>query len=204
MRPAGAGGMFTIGSNVDEQSADRALQLDKIQIDDATTGMQNDVHRRGQPRQRAANGGAHAALDPVAINGLAERLGNGEADPRARRRRLPIALPQQIKTGDLFAKPAASGLIDVLVVGVFGQAMRVGRDGHGDRLGFRKTGRSRAEERRWAVQKVCPDCVLGKASSESGEYSEVRQAQETRNSERSEAIQKIHAARDLRGLGGCS
>jgi hypothetical protein len=76
-----------------------------------------------------ADGFAEAALDAVAIDGLAEGLGDGEADAGAGGEGAagfsigPERGARGVEVGELLAELLATGLVDDLVVSVFAEAM---------------------------------------------------------------------------------
>ncbi len=122
---AGAALRASVGGGLDaaEDGGDFALELGEVEVDDGAAGMQDDVDGGGELRESGADGLAQATLDAVAIDGLAEGLGNGEADARAGGGGTPVGWTRCVEVGELLAELLATGLVDELVVGVFAEAM---------------------------------------------------------------------------------
>ena len=71
------------GLDAAEDGGDFALELGEVEVDDGAAGVEDDVDGRGEEGEGGADGFAQATLDAVAIDGLAEGFGDGEADARA-------------------------------------------------------------------------------------------------------------------------
>ena len=128
----GWGGGAVVGSlDAAKDGGDFALELGEVEVDDAAAGVKDDVDRGGEMRECGADGFAQAALDAVAIDRLAEGLGNGEADAGAGGCGAAGCWAGCVEVGELLAELLAAGLVDELVVGVFAESMRVGGDRHG-------------------------------------------------------------------------
>jgi len=133
---------FAGGLDAAEDGGDLTLELGEVEIDDRAAGMQDDVDGRGEERERGADGLAEAALDAVAVDGLAEGFGDGEADAWAGGVGSAVSGTERVEVGELLRELLAAGFIDELVVGVFAQTMsglRDRRGGHGRRTTDTKT-----------------------------------------------------------------
>ena len=107
-----------------EDCGDLALELGEVEVDDGAARMQDDVDGRGEQREGRADSLAQAALDAVAIDGFAERLGHGEADARAGGGGASASAGREcVEVGELLAELLAASLVDELVVGVFAEAV---------------------------------------------------------------------------------
>jgi hypothetical protein len=110
------------------------LQRGEVEVDDAASGVEDDVHRSVERGQVFANDLPHAAFDAVAVDGLAHDFADGEADaggvgvgvaeggavgPKLRAEGEEVA--------HLLAELFAAGLVDALVIGMFAQAEGDGR-----------------------------------------------------------------------------
>ena len=88
-------------------------------------GMKDQIEARGQQIHVAAQGLAHAALDAVALMGLAQHLARGEADARPQPEQLaPSVRLRRQKPAHGCGLPLAAGRIGALIVGVLAQARR--------------------------------------------------------------------------------
>ena len=96
--------------------------------------MQDEVYRSGEQGQGMADSLPHATLDAVAVDGFAERFGNGETDAWAGCGAALLALRRAkgVELADLFGELLAAGLVDALEVSVFPQPVS-GGGGHGER-----------------------------------------------------------------------
>src|SRR5271168_3364687 len=113
------------------------LERGKLQVDYAAAGVEDDVDRRVEAGKVVADRLAHAALDAIAIDGLAHDLANGESDARAgsvcvaQRCTVGAALRTQgEEVRHLLRKLFAACLVDALIVGVFAETEDDGFRGH--------------------------------------------------------------------------
>jgi hypothetical protein len=115
------------GLDVVEDTDHFAFEPEKFDGEDRLAGMKNDVHVCRNAFDMAADDIAHAALDTIAFDGVAEDFAGGEADAGAGRHRRPGGA-QSIKVTHRCREVLAPLAIDALVVGVFAEAV-VNRDG---------------------------------------------------------------------------
>src|SRR5580704_11496663 len=78
------GRLLALGGLLDgaEDHGYLALEGGEFEVDDAAAGVENDVDGNGEGGEIFADGLAHAALDAVAVDGLAHDFAYGEADAR--------------------------------------------------------------------------------------------------------------------------
>ena len=117
------------------------LQGGKVKVDDAAAGMEDDVDRRGEGAEVVAHHLAHAALDAVAIDGLAHDLAHGKAHARAGGAGIAERCAVGAELGaegeevaHLLRELLAAGLVDALIVGVFAGAEDDGSGCHAAQL----------------------------------------------------------------------
>jgi hypothetical protein len=114
-----------------------ALQGGELKIDDAAAGVENYVYWSVEGSEVVADGLAHAALDAVAVDGLAHYFSDSKANAwtcgvratqgcaiRAERR------TQKEEVRHLLRELFAAGLVDALIVGVFAKTEDDGSGGH--------------------------------------------------------------------------
>lgn len=80
--PLHFGGFGGAGGSLDEpeDGGDLAFKQGEVEIEDGAAGVENDVDRGAKQVEMSADRLAHAALDPVAVDCLAQNLAHGEAD----------------------------------------------------------------------------------------------------------------------------
>ena len=71
--------LLVVGELLDcaEDGCDFAVEQGEVEVDDGAAGVEDDVNRKGEEGEVFADGLAHAALDAVAIDGLAHDLTDG-------------------------------------------------------------------------------------------------------------------------------
>jgi hypothetical protein len=70
------------GLDAAEDGGDLAFELREVEIDDGAAGMQDYVDGCGEQGERCTDGFTETPLDAIAIDGLTESLGYGQADAR--------------------------------------------------------------------------------------------------------------------------
>ncbi len=122
--------LLLLGGALDcaEDIGDFAVEGSELKIDYAAAGVKDYVYRRVECGQIVSDCLAHAALDAVAIDGLAHDLADGESDTRTS----GICVTQGLavganlgtygeEIGHLLAKLLAAGFVDALIVSVFAE-----------------------------------------------------------------------------------
>jgi hypothetical protein len=120
-----------------EHVGDFAVESRELKVDDAPPRMQHNVDRHAQRREVLADSLPHAALDPVAFDGLPHHFADRKSNPRAcsvdiaQRRAVSSELrPQDEKVRHLFCELFPAGFVHTLIVGVFAKTKRNSSGGH--------------------------------------------------------------------------
>jgi hypothetical protein len=127
-------GLLFFGGLLDlaEDLGDLALERRELEFEDGAAGVEDDIDGCLEQMQVFADGLAHAALDAVAVDGLAHDLADGEADAGRADLFTWLKGAEGKEEGHLFRELLAARLVDALVVGVFAEAE--GDSEHGGRL----------------------------------------------------------------------
>ena len=99
-----------------------AVEEGEVEVDDGAAGVEDDVDWGGELGEVPADGLAHAALDAVAVDGLAHDLAYGESDARGGLGEVAVGGAGGDEVAHLLGELLAAGLVNALVVGVFPQA----------------------------------------------------------------------------------
>jgi hypothetical protein len=112
-----------------EDIGDFAVEGSELKIDYATTGVKDYIYRRVEGGKVVTDRLAHAALDAVAIDGLAHDLADGESDAGTAGVCVTqgFAVGANLKTQSekirhLLAKLLTAGFVDALIVSVFAES----------------------------------------------------------------------------------
>lgn len=120
--------LLVLGELLDgaEDGGDLAVEEGEVEVDDGAAGVQDDVDGEGEEIEIVADGLAHAALDAVAVDGLAHDFADGKADAGAGgvgvAERFAVCTErgaEAVEVAHLLGELLAADLVDALVVGVF-------------------------------------------------------------------------------------